>query len=247
MKNLFLAALALSLAACATYQDGYGYDYQDGAYYGEESDYRYDGGYGYSQDYPSYGYGYQPSYYPSYGYGSHYRSPLRVGVYVGNQPYYSGQAYGYGRGNYGSGYYGGSGYGYGGFYSPRYSNQQRNYSRYRSGDGVDRLPSAIGIPVEPGTGSLRGRTSGNGMGNSYGGGYSSPTQGAQSYEQPNMGGGSRMGISESLRPAQRDQPTMDSGAFSAPRANREYSQPNRAPGPRSSQDAVQDLQNREIE
>lgn len=184
MKHLLLAALALALSACATYQDGYGYEYRDGAYYGEQRDY------GYYERYPSYGYsGY---YQPRYGYG------VRIESYP---------SYGY---RYRGGYAPYYGYGY---YSPR-SNSYPRQSRYydeRAGDGGYRLRQQPVAPVDPGAGSLRGRNYGDG-------GFRAPE--AQRFEQPSAEAGSRVGISESLRPAQRSQPAMDSGAFSAPAPTR---------------------------
>jgi hypothetical protein len=180
MRKLLLGLLALALSACATYQDGYGYTYRDGAYYGEQSDYRYSDSY------------------PGYGYGGYYRPQYGYGVRIDSYP-----AYGY---RYRGGYAPYAGYGH---YAPRpyVYPQHRRYDRDSAEDGAYRLRERPMAPIDPGAGSLRGRDFGDG------GGYRAPEP--QRFDVP-AGAGSRMGISESLRPAQRSQPTMDSGAFSAP-------------------------------
>ena len=81
--SALLAAAALGLGACSTYDDGYGYRY-DGAYYG----------YGNGQGYYDYGTGYygdgyaHGGYYPQYP-GAYY--PVYFGWY--NQYYYPGTGY----------------------------------------------------------------------------------------------------------------------------------------------------------
>lgn len=194
MKKLLVAMFALLLSACATYQDGY---YGDGGVYYGDDDYYYadsDPGYIYTPRSYQRGYGYGSGYFGSgYGYGFSYRpygfgySPFARQSYPSRYAptWYSGSRY--------------SGY-------PRYR-ERSGYSGYRSQDNIPYRQSApVGVPVDPGAGSLRGRTRGFEQGFVPGSNQFVPQQAPAE----------RAGISDSLRPAQRDRPTMDSGAFSEP-------------------------------
>jgi hypothetical protein len=185
MRMLMLGLTALLLSGCATTYYDDRYSYRDGAYYGEvytdESDWDY--------RYP-------------YSYGG-------PGIYVNRYPSYRGPVVQYRYGYVPFGHFG-YGYGYGHGYSyPRHVYRDHRRDHWRDRRAHEAWRGSPGVPVEPGSGSLRGRQVDP---NAFMP-LASSDWGSRSFSAPSRSNESRMGISGAIRPPSA---TMDSGAFSAP-------------------------------